>query len=117
LAAVFRFDVNSRYESSHGHPLKWLDDVEFAFRRIDVRRTLGRSDLTLNYVGGGLTADNTNSGASLVQQLEFREKLTYRRTVISFLEQLSYLPEPAFGSYVSGGQSFSDARDYRCNQR
>ena len=80
------------------------------FGGIDVRRILGRSDLTLNYVGGGLTADNTNSGASLVQQLEFSEKLTYRRTVISFLEQLSYLPEPAFGSYVSGGQSFSDAQ-------
>ena len=65
------------------------------FGGIDVRRIMGRSDLTLNYVGGGLISDNTNSGVSLVQQLEFSEKLTCRRTVISFLEQLSYLPEPA----------------------
>ncbi len=79
------------------------------FGGIDVRRILGRSDLTLNYVGGGLIGDNTNSGNSIVQQLELSEKLTCRRTVISFLEQLSYLPEAAFGSYMSGGQSFSNA--------
>src|SRR5260370_42057645 len=75
------------------------------FGGIDVRRIMGRSDLTLNYVGGGLASDNTNSGVSLVQQLGFSEKLTCRRTVISFLEQVSYLAEPAFRFFVSGVRS------------
>ncbi len=77
---------------------------------IDLHRVSGRSDLTLNYFAGGLTANNGNASNSLRHQLELGEKLSWRRTTISFFDQLSYLPEAAFGSDATGGLSFPDAQ-------
>ncbi len=80
------------------------------FGGIDLHRMSGRSDLTLNYFAGGLTANNGNASNSLSHQLELGEKLSWRRTAISFLDQLSYLPEAAFGSDGPGGLSLPDAQ-------
>src|SRR5260370_14461496 len=80
------------------------------FGGIDLHRISARSDLTLNYLADGLTANNGNASNSLSHQLELGEKLTWRRTAISFLDQLTYLPEAAFGSGVLGGPSLPRAQ-------
>jgi hypothetical protein len=80
------------------------------FGGIDLHRMSGRSDLTLNYLAGGLTANNGNASNSLSHQLELDEKLSWRRTAISFLDQLSYLPEADFGSGVPSGPSLPGAQ-------
>jgi hypothetical protein len=77
------------------------------FGGIDLHRMSGRSDLTLNYLAGGLTANNGDASNSLSHQLELGEKLSWRGTAISFLDQLSYLPEAAFGS---GGPSLASVQ-------
>jgi hypothetical protein len=59
----------------------------------------------LNYFAGGLTANNGNANNSLSHQLELGEKLSWRRTAISFFDQLNYLPEAAFGSGMASGPS------------
>jgi hypothetical protein len=76
------------------------------FGGIDLHRTSGRSDLAVNYLAFGLTANNGHASNSLGHELELVEKLSWRRIAISFLDQLSYLPETAFGSGVAGAPSF-----------
>ena len=80
------------------------------FGGIDLHRMSGRSDLTLNYLAGGLTANNGNASNSLSHQLELVEKLSWRRTVISFVDQLTRLPEATFGSGMASGPSLPGAQ-------
>jgi hypothetical protein len=80
------------------------------FGGVDLHRMSGRSDLTLNYLAGGLTANNGNASNSLSHQLELGEKLRWRRITISFFNQLSYLPEAAFGSGLTSGPSLPNAQ-------
>jgi hypothetical protein len=74
---------------------------------IDFRRVSGGSDLTLSYLGGSQVSDNGNGGTSIIQRLEFGEKLNWHRSAVSFFDQLSYLPEAAFGFSAPGGQELS----------
>ena len=64
---------------------------------LDLRRVSRRSELILNYLGGGLISSNGSANDSLIQQLELGEKLSWRRSAISFFDLLSYLPETSFG--------------------
>jgi hypothetical protein len=70
---------------------------------IDLRHISRQSDLTLNYLAGGLTANNGNASSSFIQQLEFAEKLSGHRSAISFFDLMGYLPETAFGFGLPGG--------------
>jgi hypothetical protein len=70
-------------------------------------RSAGHSDLTLNYLTFGLTGDHGNTSNALGQQLQFAEKLSWHRTVVSFFDQLSYLPETALGTGLPGAQTFA----------
>jgi len=80
---------------------------------LDLRRVSRRSELTLNYLGGGLISSNGSANNSLTQQLELGEKLSWRRSAISFFDLLSFLPETSFGSSLpsepnlTGGQGLS----------
>ena len=70
---------------------------------IDLHRASGRSDMNLNYLGGALISNDSIASKSLIQQLELDEKLSWRRSVLLFFDQLSYLPEAAFGFDVPSG--------------
>jgi hypothetical protein len=65
---------------------------------IDLRRISGNSDLSLLYLGGASVSNDGSSSNGVIQNLEFVEKLAYRRATISLLDQLNYLPENGFGS-------------------
>lgn len=55
----------------------------------------GRSDLALNYLGGGVVSNEINDAT--FQELSLVESLSWERTTLSFLEQASYLPQTGFG--------------------
>src|SRR5260370_9846341 len=80
---------------------------------LDLHRVSRRSELTLNYLGGGLISSNGSANNSLIQQLELGEKLSWRRSTISFFDLLGYLPETSFGfslpsqPNLTGGQGLS----------
>jgi hypothetical protein len=80
------------------------------FGGVDLRRMSGRSDVTLNYLAFGTTANNGNASNSLSHELELVEKLSLRRTAISFFDQFSYLPEAAFGADAPGGPNLPGAQ-------
>ncbi len=64
---------------------------------IDLHKISGHSDLTLGYLGGGTFSNDGKLGNSVVQELNFAEKLSARRLSLSFLDNVAYLPETAFG--------------------
>jgi hypothetical protein len=70
---------------------------------VDVHRISGNSNLNLDYTAGGVFSGDGGEGDGVVQALGFGDKFTFRRSTLSFLDQLSYLPGSAFGFGGLGG--------------
>ena len=69
---------------------------------IDLHRIGGNSDLSMLYSGGASISNDGSASNGIVQSMQFADKLAYRRVTLSLLDQLSYLPETAFGSQFGG---------------
>jgi hypothetical protein len=70
---------------------------------LDFHRISGNSSLVLSYVGGEAFSNESGIGNSTIQQFGVAEQLTLHRSVVTFLDQLAYLPESAFGYAGIGG--------------
>jgi hypothetical protein len=68
------------------------------FGGIDLHRNSGNSALTLDYVGGGSFSNDGSVSNGIVQGLNFSERLSYRRYVLSFFEQFMYAPQTTLGA-------------------
>jgi len=69
---------------------------------IDLHRISGTSSLSLLYSGGDTISNDGSSGNEIIQNLQFVERLAFRRTAFSIMDQVSYLPEAAFGFQGAG---------------
>jgi len=65
---------------------------------VDLRWLSGRSDMTVNYVGGGALSNDGASSNGIVQDLNFVDRFNFRRWALTVIEQAAYTPETAFGS-------------------
>jgi hypothetical protein len=70
---------------------------------VDVHRVSGISVMNLVYTGGGTFSADSSSGSGIVQALSFSDTFTFRRSIFSVFEQLSYLPGSSFGFGGLGG--------------
>lgn len=61
------------------------------------QRSSRRSQMTLNYAAGGALSNSRNYPNSVINQLDFTDTLNWRRWALLLSDQLSYLPESAFG--------------------
>jgi hypothetical protein len=64
---------------------------------VDLRRTSGNSDLTVTYLGGGMLSNNGNASNGIVQGLDFKDKISFRRASVTFIDQFNYMPGSLFG--------------------
>lgn len=64
---------------------------------VDIHHISGSSNLTVAYTGGGMFSSEKAVSTGTVQQLGFTEKISFRRSVLSILDQLSYLPQAGLG--------------------
>jgi hypothetical protein len=71
--------------------------------RVDVHRISGNSAMNLSYDAGGIFSTDSGVSNGIVQALSFADKFTFRRSSLSFMDQLSYLPGSAFGFGGLGG--------------
>ena len=102
------FDITSTVDSNpveNAGQSSWSTWTSF-FGGIDVHRTSGNSDLTLNYVGGGMVSNNSSASNGVVQELNFSDRFSFRRWAITFLDELRYLPESSAGFGGLGGGAF-----------
>ncbi len=70
---------------------------------VDVHHTSGASNLLLTYTGGGMYSNQSNVPSGTVQELGFTDSLSFRRSTLSFLDQMSYLPQASLGFGGVGG--------------
>lgn len=70
---------------------------------VDIHHTSDTSDLLLSYTGGGMYSNESSVGNGMVQELGVTENITMRRSVLSLLDQLSYLPQSSLGFGGVGG--------------
>jgi hypothetical protein len=87
--------------SAKGNP-GWGDFTSF-LGGVDLHQAAGVSNLALSYLGGGTIAVGGTAGDSVLQQLGVTETLTWSRTKLTFVDQLSLLPESSFGYAGLGG--------------
>lgn len=64
---------------------------------VDIHHISGNSEMTVGYTGGSMYSNDGTAANGIIQELNFADKFSFRRSTISFLDQLSYLPEQAFG--------------------
>lgn len=70
---------------------------------LDLHVTSAQSDFSLTYLGGAVVSNDPTFGNSAIQQMGFAEKLSWRRTDLSFFDQLGFIPENSFGYGLQGG--------------
>ncbi|MGH9717555.1 MAG: hypothetical protein ACRD4R_12630 [Candidatus Acidiferrales bacterium] len=70
---------------------------------VDIHHTSGTSEMKLSYTGGGMYSNENNVPSGNVEELGFTDKITFRRSVLSFLDQLNYLPQSSLGFGGVGG--------------
>ena len=75
-----------------------MDNLHVHFWWMDLHRNSGNSMLTLDYVGGGSFSNDGSVSNGIIQGLNFSERLSYRRYVLSFFDQFLYAPQTTFGS-------------------
>lgn len=76
----------------------------------DLHSSSHRSDLNVNYLGGGALSQY-RSGDGPIQQLAVGERLSSRHAVISLFDRFGYLPEAVSEFYVPMGADLSANRE------
>jgi hypothetical protein len=74
---------------------------------VDIHHTSGTSDFLLSYLGGGMFSTDNSLPSGAVQEMGVTEKVSFRRSVLSLIDQLDYLPEAGLGFGGVGGLPLS----------
>jgi hypothetical protein len=64
---------------------------------IDLHRVSGNSNLAVTYTAGGEISNDGNSNSSILQQFGLNEKISWRRSTLTLIDQLDYVPDIAIG--------------------
>jgi hypothetical protein len=71
--------------------------TSFVAGTVSLLETWNRSQLSVNYTGGGNFSTDKSQGNDSFQQLGLIEAFDWRRWRLSFIDQFSYLPQTQFG--------------------
>jgi hypothetical protein len=72
---------------------------------VDFHRYSGQSELTFDYLGGGVFSNDGSAGNGVVQDANFEAQFSFRRWTLTLIDELRYTPELAFGNIGFGGIS------------
>jgi hypothetical protein len=88
--------IDSNPNENVGGGPSWGTSTSFS-GGVDLHQHSGQSDLTLGYLGGGIVSNASSNGNGVVQGIDLTEKVTFRRVVVTIVDQLDYLPQSASG--------------------
>ena len=81
-----------------------VSSISLAMGSLTLKKLWSHYDLALDYIGGVGYYSLTGQGFESLQQLDFDQKITWKRGQLSLRDSFSYLPEGNFGgSYGSIG--------------
>src|SRR5580704_760883 len=72
---------------------------------VDLHRYSGQSELTFEYLGGGVFSNDGSAGNGVIQDANFDAQFSFRRWTLTLIDELRYTPELAFGNVGFGGIS------------
>ncbi len=75
-----------------------FSSITRALGSVALRRLWSHYDLALDYVGGAAFYSAQGQGTKFLQQMDFDQKITWRRGSFSVRDSFSYLPEGNFGA-------------------
>jgi hypothetical protein len=86
-----------------------VNSISRALASMTLQRLWSHYDLALDYVGGVGYYDVAGQGFKLLQQLDFQQKVTWKRGELAVRDSFSYLPEGNFGAAYGalGSQSIA----------
>jgi len=70
---------------------------------VDVHRFSGNSELTFDYLGGGVFSTGGGTGNGVLQDANLEAQFSFRRWTLTIIDELRYTPELAFGNIGFGG--------------
>jgi hypothetical protein len=70
---------------------------------VDLHRYSGQSELTFEYLGGGVFSNDGSAGNGVIQDANFDAQFSFRRWTLTLIDELRYTPELAFGNVGFGG--------------
>jgi hypothetical protein len=70
---------------------------------VDVHRFSGESELTFDYLGGGVFSNDGSVGNGVIQDANFEAQFSFRRWTLTLIDEFRYTPETAFGNIGFGG--------------
>ena len=95
-----RFDVFATADSNPDEATttrpSWSTWTSFS-GGVDIHRVSGKSEMTVGYTGGAMYSNDGTAANGVVQRLNFADRFSFHRSSVSFFDELSYLPEQAFG--------------------
>jgi len=74
----------------------WLMNNYFV-GNVSLLKAWSRSQLAINYSGGGFITTDSNQGNGYYQNLALSQSFQWNRWQLQFLDQFSYLPQSSFG--------------------
>lgn len=105
------FDVAGTADSNPGEravsTANWSTWTTF-LAGFDIHHISGSSNLALGYAGGGSYSNSGVAANGVIQELNVAETVSSPRYVLSFFDQLNYLPQAAFGFGGAGGLPLSE---------
>ena len=81
---------------SSGTNSTWFAD-NYIIGNLSLLKAWARSQFAMNYSGGGYFSTDSRQGNGDYQQMALSQNFQWNRLTLQFLDQLSYLPESAFG--------------------
>ena len=81
---------------SSGANSTWFAD-NYIIGNLSLLKAWARSQFAMNYSGGGYFSTDSQQGNGDYQQMALSQTFHWNRLTLQFLDQLSYLPESAFG--------------------
>src|SRR6267143_4803378 len=81
------------------------NSMSYLTGNVSLLEAWSRSQLSLNYTGGGFLSTDSSQGSGYFHQLGLIQNFDWGRWQLAFLDQFSYLPETPFGFGVGNGIS------------
>jgi hypothetical protein len=72
---------------------------------VDVLRYAGNTELSFDYLGGGVFSNNGSVSNGVIQDVNLAAQFNFRRWTLTLIDELRYTPEIAFGNAGFGGLS------------
>jgi len=85
---------SSQYNQSNSPG--WFVD-NYIMANVSLLKAWSRSQLVLNYSGGGMFSSNSQQGNGQIQELAVAQTFQWNRLQLQLLDQFSYLPQAQFG--------------------